>query len=173
MKWNVTDAKRKERLKTKMEAVINGPLIVLMKYLHGHNLHNLCVVINLSKGLLSLFVLVERKGREVLFFCFLWHLFKYCIFSFNNPFIFLSVHMLEHYGFVCSLYATCDISQASFIPFFLHRWKALSKVHNDVLKNEDEGWTHSYCIEETVVNCLVNNVCNSAGGLMEDNEAIL
>lgn len=32
---------------------------------------------------------------------------------------------------------------------------------------------HSYCIEETVVNCLVNNVCNSAGGLMEDNEAIL
>lgn len=32
---------------------------------------------------------------------------------------------------------------------------------------------HSYCIEETVVSCLVNNVCNFAGGLMEDNEAIL
>lgn len=41
-----------------------GPLIVLMKYLHGHNLHNLHVVINLSKGLLSLFVLVERKARS-------------------------------------------------------------------------------------------------------------
>ncbi len=45
------------------------PLIVLMKYLHGHNLHNLHVVINLSKGLLSLFVLLERKAREGLFFC--------------------------------------------------------------------------------------------------------
>lgn len=68
----------------------------------------------------------------------------------------------------------CDISQASFVPFiFLHRWKTLSKVHNDVLKNEDKEEMHSYCIEETVVNCLVNNVCNSAGGLMEDNEAIL
>lgn len=70
MKLNATDTKRKERLKTKRGAVINGPLIVLMKYLHGHNLHNLCVVINLSKGLLSLFVLVERKGREGSFFVF-------------------------------------------------------------------------------------------------------
>lgn len=50
------EKKRKERIKTKRGAVINGPLIVLMKYLHGHNLHNLRVVINLSKGLLSLFV---------------------------------------------------------------------------------------------------------------------
>lgn len=70
MKLNATDAKRKERLKTKRGAVINGPLIVLMKNLHGHNLHNLCVVINLSKGLLSLFVLDERKGRVGLFFVF-------------------------------------------------------------------------------------------------------
>lgn len=35
-------------------------LIVLVKYLHGHNLHNLHVVINHSKGFLSLFCL----GRE-------------------------------------------------------------------------------------------------------------
>jgi len=47
---------RKKERKTKRGAVINGPLIVLMKYLHRQNLHNLCVVINLSKGLLSLFV---------------------------------------------------------------------------------------------------------------------
>lgn len=113
-----------------------GPLIVLMKYLHGHNLHNLHVVINLSKGLLSLFVLLERKAREGLFFV----VFDIYSNSAYSPLAILSSpHTLEHYGFVRSLYAACDISQASFIPFiFLHRWKTLSKVHNDVLKNEDE-----------------------------------
>lgn len=32
---------------------------------------------------------------------------------------------------------------------------------------------HSNCTEEPVVNRLVNNVCNSAGGLTEDKEAVL
>lgn len=83
-----------------------GPLIVLMKYLHGNNLHNLHVVINLSEGLLSLFVLVERKAREGSFFL----VFDIYSNTASSTFFFLtilssplSVHMLEHYGFVRSL----------------------------------------------------------------------
>lgn len=129
-------------------------LIVLVKYLHGHNLHNLHVVINHSKGFLSLFCLGrERVGTLFQLTFILMH-----VFSLDKTFhlVLKSARVrtqphglrlfIAHRGPHQSSLANIQIHFSSLDLFLcvcvsVCRWTALSQDCGDVLKN----WSERTC----------------------------
>lgn len=125
-------------------------LIVLVKYLHGHNLHNLHVVINHSKGSFSLFCL----GRERVGTLFRLTFILMRVFSLDKTFhlVLKSARVRTQPHGLRLFIAHCGPHQSSLVNIQIYfssldlffscvcvcRWTALSQDCGDVLKKQSE-----------------------------------